>query len=286
MKKVIDFLRAKPIITAVIAIVLGFLVLRKLGSGCGNNDLLTMALLRFAVAMIEVVFLTLISGGKTFEKCGGTTGSVIKTLMPILIFSILFASIGMVVDITSGQPLVDNWPVQILLAIFLCVFVGLYEELAYRAIINDALLYKFRDKKNIFVVIAVVTFLVFGAAHIIGADLSDPMSMMTAILKTVSAGVFGLSLLFMYWKTRNLWGIALAHGLFDFMGIAQEAIFYGDKALGARGPTNGYVISDTTVGPVAVIVYGVMIIYDICVAVWIWKKKMKDVDFDKLREEW
>lgn len=285
MKKIIDFLRANPLITGVTGIIMGFFVLRILGTG-GNSDLLNMGLLRFAVAMIEIVFLVLISGGKTFDKCCNTTGYIFRRVIPIFVFVFIFVGIGTVVDITSGQPLASNWPVQILLSAFLCLFVGLYEETAYRAIINDALMEQFRDHKGVFKLIAVVSFLTFGAAHIIGADLSTPMSVAMAVLKTVSAGAFGLILLFMYWKTRNLWGIALAHGLYDFVSIVQEAIFFGDKALGANGPVSDYVVTDKGAAPAVLVVYAIMIAYDIAVAIWIWKKHMKDVDFDELRENW
>jgi membrane protease YdiL (CAAX protease family) len=286
MKKTIDFLKAKPVITGIVAIVMGFFVLRILGTGGGNSDLLSLGMLRFAVAMIETVFLILISGGKTYEKCCKTTGYIFKTVIPIFVFVIIFVGIGTVVDLTSEKPLVSNWPVQILLSAFLCVFIGLYEETAYRAIINDALLYQFRDYKGVFKLIAVVSFLVFGAAHIIGADISTPTSLAMVVMKTVSAGMFGLILLFMYWKTRNLWGIALAHGLYDFVSIAQQAIFEGDKALGANGPTADYVVTDQSTSPIVLIVYAVMTVYDLAVAIWIWKKHMKDVDFDELRKTW
>lgn len=286
MKRLIDFLKGKPVVTGIIGIAMGFFVLRVLGSGAGNSDLLSMGLLRFAVAMIEIVFLVLISGGKTFDKCCKTTGYIFKTVIPIFVFVFLFVGIGTVIDLTSGQKLVSNWPVQILLSAFLCLFVGLYEETAYRAIINDALLNQFRDYKGVFKLIAVVSFLFFGAAHVIGADISTPMSLAMVVMKTVSSGIFGLSLLFMYWKTRNLWGIALAHGLYDFVSIAQEVIFFGDKVLGANGPTGDYVVTDPNVGPGVLVVYVIMTIYDIAVALWIWKKHMKDVDFEELRKTW
>ena len=153
MKKIIDFLRANPLITGVTGIIMGFFVLRILGTG-GNSDLLSMGLLRFAVAMIEIVFLVLISGGKTFDKCCNTTGYIFRRVIPIFVFVFIFVGIGTVVDITSGQPLASNWPVQILLSAFLCLFVGLYEETAYRAIINDALMEQFRDHKGVFKLIA------------------------------------------------------------------------------------------------------------------------------------
>lgn len=286
MKKIIDFLKANPLITGVIGIIMGFFVLRGLGAGSGNTGLLSMGLLRFAVAMIEIVFLVLISGGKTFDKCCSTTGYIFRRVIPVFVFVFLFVGVGTVIDITSGQPLVSNWPVQILLSAFLCLFVGLYEETAYRAIINDALLEQFRDKKGVFKLIAVVSFLVFGAAHIIGADITTPMSIAMAVMKTVSAGVFGLILLFMYWKTRNLWGIALAHGLYDFVSIVQEAIFYGDEAFASSGAASDYVVSDQSMAPMALAVYFIMTAYEIAVAIWIWKKHMKDVDFEELRENW
>ncbi len=40
---------------------------------------------------------------------------------------------------------------------------GLYEETVFRVIINDAILYKFRNSKYVFVWIAVISSLVFGA---------------------------------------------------------------------------------------------------------------------------
>ena len=122
MKKIIDFLRANPLITGVTGIIMGFFVLRILGTG-GNSDLLSMGLLRFAVAMIEIVFLVLISGGKTFDKCCNTTGYIFRRVIPIFVFVFIFVGIGTVVDITSGQPLASNWPMQILLSAFLCLIV-------------------------------------------------------------------------------------------------------------------------------------------------------------------
>lgn len=46
MKKTIDFLKAKPVITGIVAIVMGFFVLRILGTGGGNSDLLSLGMLR------------------------------------------------------------------------------------------------------------------------------------------------------------------------------------------------------------------------------------------------
>lgn len=50
-------------------------------------------------------------------------------------------------------------------------FVGLFEELTYRALINDAILYQYREKKGVFVAIAIVSSFIFGIIHILGADI-------------------------------------------------------------------------------------------------------------------
>ena len=46
-----------------------------------------------------------------------------------------------------------------------------------------------------------------------------------AVLKTVSCAIFGLALLLLYWKTRNIWACAIVHGLFDFFPSISGAIY-------------------------------------------------------------
>ena len=67
---------------------------------------------------------------------------------------------------------------------------------------------------EVFALSAVFCTLVCGAAHVVGADLSTPLAWGQALGKTISCGVFGLALLLLYWKTRNIWACGVVHGVY------------------------------------------------------------------------
>lgn len=125
----------------------------------------------------------------------------------------------------SRGSLAPDWPVKMLLGIIMCLFVGLFEESVFRVVINDAILYKFRNSKYVFVWIAIISSFVFGAVHVITPKVfASPAALGVAVLKTVSAGLLGFCFLILYWKTRNIWGIALFHAIYDGLGIVPEAM--------------------------------------------------------------
>jgi membrane protease YdiL (CAAX protease family) len=108
------------------------------------------------------------------------------------------------------------------------------------------------------------------------------MAFVQALLKTLSAGVGALAYLFMYWKTRNLWGIAIMHGALDFIASIPEALFRQE----AKDTTASYVSADAQIAMAGMIVLGVDLLINIIIVVWIWKKHMKDVDFEEIRRTW
>ncbi len=180
---------------------------------------------------------------------------------------------------TSGNSLAADWPVQIILAVILCIFIGLFEETAFRVLINDAILYKFRNSKHVFVWIAVISSFVFGAVHVLPADYSSVSAVVTAILKIVQVGLFGFCLLIMYWKTRNIWGIALAHALFDGLSVVPEAMFNDTSDIGSadlyvNSGSNGMI---GLAGFIAVLTVA---------AVILWINIGRKIDFDEIRKTW
>ena len=280
MNKIIEFLKKRPLLTAAIGVAFIILSIRFLGPRM-NNDL-EAGVFRLAFALTGMCFLYLISGSKTFDRSGGTTGYVCMVLLPTLILPV-FGLVGSLIgEIKDGTPLRSDFLLGILIIAFEYMAVGLVEEVAARCLINDGLLYRFRDKKNIFAIIAIVDIVVFGAAHIIGAKLDTPMALIQALLKTLSSGVGALAWLFMYWKTRNLWGIAIMHGALDFITSIPEVLF----RMEAKSTTNSYVSADADVASAGMIIMGVDLLINIAIVIWIWKKHMKDVDFETMRETW
>lgn len=281
MKKVMDFLKAHPMITWLVALIFSFSCVKLLRPADGNT--LKLGLIRLLLFLSVCFLLYLVSGEKTFDSCTKTTGYVFKhSLLLLIVPAITFAAviIGMFIDPDKVR---SNWFPELLSTVFMCLCVGLFEEILFRAIINDAMLRQFREVKGIFPVIAVVSSVIFGAVHIVGADISQPIYFAQAVLKTASTGAMGLCLLFLYWKTRNLWAIALVHGLYDLLPSVGTALMDLDNGQFTGGAST-YVGSDD--GPGTVVLYSFQFVVTLAVAFWIWKKTMKDVDLDELRKNW
>ena len=281
MKKIIDVLKAHPIITALIGVVVAFFGTKLITPSDGVTYKLAAS--RIVLAMMMFVFLYLISKEKTFDKCTKTTGYVIKWLLPTLAIPVIVAGFSLFVYIRSGTEVRKDWPIELISSIVLYLFVGLFEETTFRAMINDALLAKLRNVKGAFVIIAIVTSFVFGAVHVIGADLTNSTALILSILKTVSAGFAGLCYLFLYWKTRNLWGIAIMHGLFDFTSSISTIFFASDQEF-TTGADRYAAMGQNPV--VAYVTYGVQILVTGVIALILYFKVARKVDYKEIRETW
>ena len=100
-----------------------------------------------------------------------------------------------------------------------------------------------------------------------------------AIGKTAEAGLFGFGLLILYWKTRNIWACAIAHGLNDFFVDFQSGLFVNEET------SHGYIYEgDTAIK--SIIMYCILSVINIIYLSIIWKKVGKTIDFKKIREEW
>ena len=276
MRKTIDFLKTNPIVTGILGLAIGVAATKVYV----QYTIGRIALLRIILTMAMSMFVYLISRERSFENCHTTTGYVLKwgilTIIPelFMLFSIVFTLAS------EGSAVVAGWPVRVLLAVCACVFIGLFEELIFRVLINDALLYSFRNHKHIFIWIAIISSLVFGAVHVItGSIFTSPMAFGLAVLKTLSAGICGVCWLLMYWKTRNLWGIALLHALCDFPTFLQSALTEVNVSLGGAENYTG-------AGVAGLAVYLVQIVCNVIAFIILWKKVGKTIDFEDIRRNW
>lgn len=273
MRKCIDVLKQSPIITGVIGVVVAVGGTKILGPA--TSDLITKIDHRVLLFLSMCVFIYLISREKAFEKCHTTTGYAVRWGLLILIPQ----TPNLLLRIFSGQSIASDWPIKFVLGLILCLFVGLFEESAFRVIINDAILYKFRNSRHVFVWIAIISSLVFGAVHVFPANISTASAVMNVSLKTIQTGLTGFCFLILYWKTRNLWGIALAHALYDAVSIVPAAIYDDTSGIGSA---DSYV----NAGGEAVFVYLVYICILAIVAIILWTKIGRKIDFEEIRKTW
>lgn len=274
MKKFVDLLKKYPLLNCFIAIFFSMVAIKSIPT----ETYVQMCILRMLLCGTLFFLLSFISGDKTINSCGNSTGYVIKVAVAIWLLALPLGLLGLVAQLAEAETIRPDWPYQLFTIFLLFVFVGLFEELAFRAIINDALLYRFRDKKNVFLWIAIVSSLVFGAAHIFGYVLMTPLDWVQAVGKTLSAGVFGLCTLILYWHTRNVWACGLVHGIYDF--IVGFSAAFTDSSMSAS-----YVVPEEH-AVLAIIVYAVSVLVMLIPLGIIWKKVGKKIDFDEIRRTW
>jgi len=277
LKKYIEFMKKSPLITAALCIVYVVVCFKTVHTDTNFQFFIVRTMLCGAVCF----FLYQISGDKTLTSCYVSTGYVILNSMGFLVMSLIMGSVLLLSNIEEQVPLNDNPVLGLIIVFLMFISVGLFEELAFRAVINDAIIYKFREKKYVFVLSAVVSSLVFGAAHIVGEfDATSAIAWGQAVAKTLESGVFGLALLILYWKTRNIWACGVVHGLFDFFTAYTEGLFVPMKTSGSSYINTG---ED---GLQILITYFVIAAINVVLTFIVWKRVGKTIDFEKIRREW
>ena len=277
LKKYIEFMKKSPLITAALCIVYVVVCFKTVHTDTNFQFFIVRTMLCGAVCF----FLYQISGDKTLASCYVSTGYVILNSMGFLVMSLIMGSVLLLSNIEEQVPLNDNPVLGLIIVFLMFISVGLFEELAFRAVINDAIIYKFREKRYVFVLSAVVSSLVFGAAHIVGEfDAASAIAWGQAVAKTLETGVFGLALLILYWKTRNIWACGVAHGLFDFFAGYTEGLFVPMKTSGSSYINTG---ED---GLQILITYFVIAAINVVLTFIVWKRVGKTIDFEKIRREW
>ena len=285
MKKFLALLKKYPLLNMILTVAVCYLGIQFFDRACDN--LAQCALLRVILAVVCGASIFAISGSKSFEKLDKDIGYVQLKYIGFLIFGVIVGLVGFVPALKGGVKLVDKWPLELFFDILLVVSVGIYEELCFRVIINDGLLYQFRNNKYIFVWIAIVSSLIFGLVHIIGASIETPIALTQAILKTLTSALMGFGLLILYWKTHNFWAIAISHAIYDSLPLIAGQIFDTGASVGS------YISEETIVsdgftfnkGYFLIGLYAIQLIIHIILVLGLLKV-LKSIDFKKIRQEW
>ncbi len=283
MKQFYDLMKKCPLLAGIISIAFGVAFVLTVGSG--EEFCVEALLIRIGLTFVCIAFLFMISGDKVLVNSNNQTGLAFRKFIPLLIFSFLYGLSVFLSNIKDHQ-FVPNLPLFLILGLVQVIFIGLYEELSFRAIFNDAILYQFRDKKGVFVAIAIFSCFVFGVVHVIGADCSTLLGFSQAVMKTVTTALFGFLMLVVYWKTHNILVCGIVHGLYDFGAAFVNYMFVAEHA-------DGYVLSGTMelegitvdMGLLALGMYGFQLIVMIVLEI-IMLPTLKSIDFKKIREEW
>lgn len=285
MKACIGFLKKQPLITGLICLVLSVVTVRMVDTYGGLSP--QGMVIRMLLTVECAAFLFLISREKVFEHADNQTGYALRKLSRLLILPAVLGIMGLLQAFRN--PPAEHLGLRLAYSLTELLFVGLFEELCFRAVLNDAMLYRFREKKGIFVWIAVVSSLIFGAVHMLGSDVGSGMAIAQAVLKTIATALFGFAILIVYWKTHNIWACALIHSLNDLLTSFSDMIFPSAAAAEERQYVLEGVLQagDETfdLGFIAVGTYLVQIVFGVVIVLSL-RKVLKSIDFEQIRREW
>ncbi len=277
MKKLYDMLKKYPILAGIV----GFLVIYLSflhTPGTSDQNSYELSVLKILLAIACTGFIALISGDKILVNSSNRTGYGMLIGIPIFMVNGSMGLLGLILDFIEAEPLADRWLANVLLLALACLAIGFFEETLFRALINDAILYQFRDKKGVFVAIAIISSFLFGILHVLGADVHNLITFLQALLKTISCAMAGFLLLMVYWKTHNIVVCAIIHAISDFIPSISYALFSKGEELESYVMDGEEGFAQCT-GQVVQIVFSV-------IAFLILLKVFKSIDFKKIREEW
>ncbi len=273
MKELLDFLKKTPLVTGILALVIAIGGIHLVST----EGMFATGLFRFILVFAMGAFLYLISKEKTFEKSNQkTSGYVIMHLLGFIIFSFVVALLLWGLYIYQQKTAVSNWPLEVISTVFFALGVGFFEEMLFRAVLNDAIIYQFRKCKGVFVIAALASSLIFGYVHVMFEDFTNTAILPSIILKTISTGMMGLALTFLYWKTRNILALAIVHAVYDLFPVLPVTVFGSSEQLG------NYATSDVK----GFIWYIVQIVISAFFLIHIGVKVVKKTDFKEIRENW
>lgn len=143
LKRYILFLKKYPLITAAVAIIYAMVCIKTIKT----ESFFEMFILRSLLCGVMAFFLYQISGDKTLASSYNSTWYVIKVGLGFWVIALPIGIIGLFS--AADNPVWDNVLFQTISVFLAFLFVGLFEEMAFRAVINDAIIYRFREKKYV-----------------------------------------------------------------------------------------------------------------------------------------
>lgn len=283
MKKNQNILRKYPLLTALIALTVAFVIILMIPT----DETITKNLQQeIPLALLTVLLLIGIGGTSLIKFKTKGIGFTFKKSILYLLPGVLISISSITGAMSSHSSIQPNWLALVSQAIIFYFLLGIFEEGLFRGIIMQAFLAKMGKTRDGLIWAVAINGLIFGFVHILlgwflsGVDLST-LGLLQAILKTLSAGMAGFFFGAVYLKTRNIWGISLVHGLSDLLLMVGSLLFTGSNAI-------SYVSSDPKQAMSTILINFLFILLYIPLVISGWKQ-LKAISLPELgfyKKEW
>lgn len=251
MSTIRTFARSHPLLVTAVGLAIGLAVIWFVPS---DGSLANMMFIRLGLTIVMFAIMAVAAGCNIIVPNAKSIGFSFKKSIYPLVVALVMGVFVLLGTAMKNEGMVSDWPLQLALVIMLCLLVGTFEEGLFRGVVFSGLLARFGETRRGLIGAVIVSSLIFGFVHvtpsIMNGQVVTGLDMAQAALKTLQAGILGAFLAALFLKTRNIWGIALVHGLNDLFVMLGDALFSGTTS-------TTYVNNDAMMASASVVMYGV-----------------------------
>ena len=182
-----------------------------------------------------------------------------KYIIPEFIIATIFLIISIMTISSSSMPINVLSIVNLLIY---CLFIGIVEEFLCRGWLLNEFLERFSKNKKEIILSIIFSSFVFGVIHFL--NLGTGQNLIETCIQVVNAGVAGIFLALVYYKTKNIWLVVFSHFYWDFsitlMEHNQLVDCYNESAASTRT-----VLASIVSGVIIIIGYLIM-------CYWLYRK--------------
>lgn len=166
-----------------------------------------------SVFICSLVFLIITKKLHIFKSHNLSFKESLKLCTPIIVVTCLV----LFTNIVS----IDNLNMENFLSLITyTIFVGLFEEIFFRGIIEEELLENYSNNDKEVITSILISGLIFGAIHL--TNLLMGQDLLSTLIQFIQTSAIGILFGTIYYKTRNIWSLIFLHGFYDFAVLLSE----------------------------------------------------------------
>ena len=218
--------------------------------------------------VIPIVLLSVVFKTSDVLKNTKNFGKSLFSGLSVVIYTVLASIIFFTVTTSEKTPM-KSVPEIILFALFVFL-VGFSEELLCRGIMTETMLRKHGNTKKGIWLSILSSSVSFGLLHL--TNILMGQSVLDTVIQVITASCLGIFFNAIYVRHRNIYAIALIHGMIDFVAMWYMGVLKGNSILKVYEEST--IATSTTEAIVTILMNGVVLIPAFVI---LRKKKLNEV---------